>query len=809
MRISARAGSAFAACTLLAAIGWGASTAASAPAPRAAATADAADTALTFPRFYESLVALAPDSARVAEVASVQIVRDAGVFVFERGTFALCRPVAGKTCAAVFSGRGTFLFTPPPGVERDQLERTFGRGPLRRNFQTLVLLFSDTTLSELSQITSFGPGAIPKSMHETLHDVLPFLVNTSARAVAPRIAKPLLDPVGDGLFLAAIGAAEGPLVFGLDPQEAERVELLRQPDNDRYGALVRHGLEIVNRFRASGDTSSVGDSLTVRETTNLEGGTRPPVRVRHAALHVVMVGADLGLRVTATLDLESAQGGQRWLPFQMPPAAVVESASWEGGANAPHWTWIGNPVMWVRCDPPLSAGNRRTLHVVYRASPLQRAKDLIYNDAALGWYPRLDRQSRSTFEMSFELPSHLQLAASGENASTATRGGITTSRWNVDTPVRFATFELGMFRRFELEPDSLPRLSVLLVDAHRAGQSGKLGLTGDSPRTPEQRLAGEVAGQAMFFRRAFGSLSARPLSAVEGTEAGVTSSPQLVRLPMIFESEPDQAEPPPFFRAREIARQWWGVETWPATSRDAWLCEGLANFSAAWCVQSGTRGTEAYLGLLESWRRQLVEQREALPGRTTPPSPLRLGARLDESPGSGTRTDGADQAHLVHQATWVIQMLRGLMLDPEDPDEHRFEGLLRSFYAEHRGGAIRTEAFRAAAERAAGRDLGWFFDQWVDHAAIPTYTFSYRVDKGADSRYVVRGRVRQAHVPPSFRMDVPVLVETESGAPARLRVQVQGPETEFELPAMTEKPVRVVFNDLGAVLCEVVTAPWE
>jgi hypothetical protein len=780
-----------------------------AAAPRPAASAASADTALTFPRFYESLAALSPDTARVAEVASIQLVRDAGTFVLEGGTLALCRPAADKTCAALFSGRGTFLFTPPPGIERDQLERTHGRRSLRRNFQSLVLLFSDTTLSELSQIARFGPGPVPKSMRETLRDVLPFLVNTSTHSVPPRIAKPLLDPVGDGLFLAVISSSEGLLAFAVDPQQTERIELLRQPDNDRYGVLVRHGLEIVSRFRAACDTLAAGDSLAAADTAAAERDTRPPVRVRHTALHAVVAGGDLALRITASLELESAAPGQRWLPFQMPSGALIESASWEGGAPAPHWSWNGNPVTWVRCDPPLAAGERRQLRIVYRASPLQREDDVIYNDAGQNWYPWLDRQSRSQFEMSLEAPSHFQVAASGVNTSTVTRGGLTTSHWNVDAPVPLVSFELGLFRRFDLEPDSLPRLSVLLVDARHAGQSEKLRLTAGAARTPEERIATEVANQAIFFRHAFGALPDRPISAIEGSEESATSSPQLVRLPMIFASEPNQAEPAPFFRARELARQWWGNQTWPATSHDAWLCEGLANFSAAWCMQTGPTGTEAYLGLMESWRQQLVEQRDALPGRSTPPSALRMGARLDESPGSGTRTEGADQEHLVHQAAWVIHMLRGLMLDPEDPDERRFADLLRSTYAEHRGRALSTSSFRAAAERAAGRDLGWFFDQWVDHTAIPTYTFSYRIDRGSDGRYVVRGRVRQTHVPPSFRMDVPVRVEADTGAPERLRVQVQGAVTEFELPPMSQKPVRVVFNDLGAVLCEVVSSPWD
>ena len=407
------------------------------------------------------------------------------------------------------------------------------------------------------------------------------------------------------------------------------------------------------------------------------------------------------------------------------------------------------------------------------------------------------------------MPSQYQLAASGRNESVATQGGTTTSHWVVDPPARFASFEVGLFRRIDIQADSLPPVRVMLVDTHRAGQVETLSATDASPRTQEQRVAAEVANEAKFYRRAFGAPPDIALHAVQGTEEDAARSPQLVRLPMMFTRDRDPAVPTMFYRAREVARQWWGESARPATSRDEWLCEGLANFSAAWFAQNSGPGTQGYLALLESWRQQVLENRDQLAGRSTPAGPLCVGARLDEAPGGGARASDDDAHRLERRAAWVIHMLRGLMLDEQDPGELRFAGMMRDFYTAHRGGAFTTLEFRAAAERALDRDLGWFFDQWVDHAPIPTYTFSYHVDRAADGRYVVRGRVAQSRVPADFRMDVPIRVEAGSGAPTRLRVHVQGALTEFELPAVSEKPVRVVFNDLGAVLCEVVETAWK
>ncbi len=45
------------------------------------------------------------------------------------------------------------------------------------------------------------------------------------------------------------------------------------------------------------------------------------------------------------------------------------------------------------------------------------------------------------------------------------------------------------------------------------------------------------------------------------------------------------------------------------------------------------------------------------------------------------------------------------------------------------------------------------------------------------------------------------------GGVARVRVLVQGPKTEFEIPVPME-PRKVVFNDLASVLCEAQSVPW-
>ena len=50
--------------------------------------------------------------------------------------------------------------------------------------------------------------------------------------------------------------------------------------------------------------------------------------------------------------------------------------------------------------------------------------------------------------------------------------------------------------------------------------------------------------------------------------------------------------------------------------------------------------------------------------------------------------------------------------------------MMREFYSRYVGRPTFTEDFRHVVERAAGEDMGWFFDQWVYGTGAPTYRFS-------------------------------------------------------------------------------------
>jgi len=163
---------------------------------------------------------------------------------------------------------------------------------------------------------------------------------------------------------------------------------------------------------------------------------------------------------------------------------------------------------------------------------------------------------------------------------------------------------------------------------------------------------------------------------------------------------------------------------------------------------------------------------------------------------------------IYRKGAWVLQMLRNMMLDLHTLKEDAFTAMMQDFYRQYRGKRASTRDFQRVVERHLDTPMNWFFDEWVDGTAIPTYILSWRADTAANHAYLLHLRVRQEDVPANFVMPVPVRIELADGGHALLRVVVRGPRTEAELRLPAEPKV-VELNPLHSVLAEVKTEAWE
>lgn len=106
----------------------------------------------------------------------------------------------------------------------------------------------------------------------------------------------------------------------------------------------------------------------------------------------------------------------------------------------------------------------------------------------------------------------------------------------------------------------------------------------------------------------------------------------------------------------------------------------------------------------------------------------------------------------------VLHMLRGLV------GEQAWRKGISDYVEAHKGKLVETADFRKAMEQASGKDLGWFFDQWVFKPGHPSLKVSWRYEPDDRS---VRVSVTQTQPvskeAPAFRM--PTTIELSYAEP--------------------------------------------
>ncbi len=740
--------------------------------------------AATYMEGYRDLFSLPAQAGQSAAADHLVLRRDAGELVLEQGTVYLLAPMGGRPVAAVFRGRGRFTFTPPTPAERDQLRRTLGSATLDDTISEAVLLFADSTPAQLRGL-AFAPGPLPGDVADHVGDLLSSLKGDKEGAFNGEILGPLLSGETNGLFVARVQRAHGdPVLFRITPDLDEAVQLHRPVGKIRWGA----DWALVAEFPLAVPPPGSADTWRYRHRLGVPA-YRLDVRLTPTG------GGDLDFVASAVLTLAAAEPLGPWLRFGLHPKLVVDSARWEGGQTAAvTFKAKDDDDLWVRAPRRLQAGDSLTLTLFYRGNLIDRYQDWFYIDPGADWWPT-NRQGRdlAMFDVTYHSPSWYPLASVGDRTDSSAEGKVMTTRWVTRLPTPFATFNLGLFENYHVQHPDAPPLDVLLSeDAHRLLRRQML-----QQRNMRENVAADVSNSLKWFTHLFGEAPYRHFYVTEIPYYEGVSFPGLIDLSWAtfqFTSIDGFDE---FFRAHEVAHQWWGNGVRPASYRDAWLSEGLATFSALWYLQTLRKRNDEYFKFLDEYAGNIRSNRDA--------GPIWLGYR-NATPDTPT----AYQALIYEKGAWVFHMLRIMMLDLTTRKEDRFTEMMRDYYASYRGKAGTLEDLRTVVERHAGIPMGWFFDQWVKSTAIPTYHVAWTAEPADEGggKYRARLRVTQENVPPDFQAWVLVSVDLGQNRFANFRVGVHGGQTEYVSPLLPAPPKALTFNELHSVLADVKMERW-
>ena len=225
----------------------------------------------------------------------------------------------------------------------------------------------------------------------------------------------------------------------------------------------------------------------------------------------------------------------------------------------------------------------------------------------------------------------------------------------------------------------------------------------------------------------------------------------------------------------ELAHQWWGdlvtCGSWP----DIWLNESFATYSQAlWRETTG--GPVARQGVLNSM----------------------LGFDVGSWTGAVYNPEGQGLylfSDVVYsKGAWVLHTLRGAI---GDSAFFRSLRMWRQLYSEK---SAVTADFQAAVESVTGRDMSWFFDEWIYGPGWPVYSIAS--NWGGDT-LALRVAQQQDQGWPTYTMPLQVRVYTGTrDTTLILRDSLRTQDFRF---AFAAKPDSVAFDPDGWVLHQVGT----
>ncbi|MDX2033007.1 MAG: M1 family aminopeptidase [Blastocatellia bacterium] len=226
--------------------------------------------------------------------------------------------------------------------------------------------------------------------------------------------------------------------------------------------------------------------------------------------------------------------------------------------------------------------------------------------------------------------------------------------------------------------------------------------------------------------------------------------------------------------ARETAYQWWGQGVGLRSFDDTWLSQGMAEFSTLLYLKEHSNETQFQQALQAELEKALAFEQSA----SIRNAPNQLD---DQTP--------AFRSIVFYKGALVFNMLRQLMGEAE------FDKMLRDYFVAYNGRNVKLDDFEAFASKAAGRNLRFFFGQWLDSTGVPEFRAEYRVLRNKEG-FRVPGTVKQDL--DTFEMPVEISLRTEAGTEKQV-LMMKGTSVDFDIPTKSN-PIEVIVDPDAKIL---------
>jgi aminopeptidase N len=443
----------------------------------------------------------------------------------------------------------------------------------------------------------------------------------------------------------------------------------------------------------------------------------------------------------------------------------------------------------IELDRTYARGETLTIEVEYSCSPRKGLffvePDEAYpnkprqiwsqgeNEDAHWWFPCHDvTNQKMTTEMIATVKSNFFALSNGELVSVNENNGARTYHWRQSQPhpAYLVTIVIGEYETLDDDFQELPITYYVYKDRVREGRR----LFDATPRMIE--FFGEKFGYAYPYPKYAQILVDDFLfGAMENTSASTFTDRCLLDDSATIDLSYDDIV------AHELAHQWWGDLVTCKDWSHIWLNESFATYSEYLWREHSRGRDEARFALFQDFLTYLRED------RTSHRRPIVFNRyRFSE--------DVMDR-HAYEKGACVLDMLRW-----ELGDDAFFRTLAR-YLNKHAFENAETNDFKVAIEEATGRNLHWFFDQWLYGPGYPELEVScdWRREQN-----MLRISVKQVQESDDgarvFRFSVEVEIATagpeqspETDRRASYRIVVEKPEQDFYFPCES-KPRMVLFD---------------
>jgi len=224
--------------------------------------------------------------------------------------------------------------------------------------------------------------------------------------------------------------------------------------------------------------------------------------------------------------------------------------------------------------------------------------------------------------------------------------------------------------------------------------------------------------------------------------------------------------------AHEIAHQWFGDAISEEDWHHIWISEGFATYL-----------TLVYMEYMYGPRRMtegMERSRNSVVGysKRRPDSPL-VDTKIT-NPMSLLSTNS------YQKGSWTLHMLRSIL-----GDEIFWKGI-RTYYKKFINKNVVSEDFQKVMEHVSGRDLEWYFHQWLYQPGQPYYKGDWKYDKKKKELKITINQVQENGL--LFKMPVEFGIYSKGKTlPVIETLEVNKMENEFIIP-LEEAPENVVLD---------------